>query len=152
LKLQVLAIGKIREACYRDAVENYKKRIRKHLAITVLETAKEKTGKERDLESAYQKVRSEHVRADLPVALDVKGQVMSSEELAAWLEASMVDGTNMVSFLIGGPNGLPAVANRDSKLALSLSAMTLPHQMARLILMEQIYRALSIVRGEPYHK
>lgn len=152
MKVQVLAIGKIREACYREAVEEYKKRIRRHLSVTVVETAKEKTGKERDLESAYRKVRPEHLKADLPVALDVKGQAMSSEDLAAWLETAMVDGTNMVSFLIGGPHGLPALANQDSRLTLSISAMTLPHQMVRLILMEQIYRALSIIRGEPYHK
>jgi 23S rRNA (pseudouridine1915-N3)-methyltransferase len=152
LKLQVLAIGKVRETCYRDAIEEYRKRIRKHLAITVLETAKEQTGKEKDLESAYQKVRTEHFKADLPVALDVRGQAMASEEFAAWLEAAMVNGTNMVSFLIGGPNGLPDAARRDSKMVLSLSTMTLPHQMARLVLMEQLYRALSIIRGEPYHK
>lgn len=152
MKLQVLAIGKIREAWYREAVEDYRKRITKHLAIEVLESDKERTGTEKDLESAYLKVREGHVRADLPVALKPEGRVMSSEDLAEWLESLMVGGTNMVSFLIGGPHGLPGVAGRDSRMTLSLSAMTLPHQMARLVLMEQLYRALSIIRGEPYHK
>lgn len=152
MKLQVLAIGRVREAWYSDAVEDYRKRIRKHLAISILETAKEQAGKEKDLESAYRKVRTEHIRADLPVALDMKGRVMSSEELAQWLEAAMVGGTNLVSFIIGGPHGLAREAVRDSKMVLSLSAMTLPHQMARLVLMEQLYRALTIIRSEPYHK
>jgi 23S rRNA (pseudouridine1915-N3)-methyltransferase len=152
LKLQVLAIGKVREHWYRDAIDDYRRRIGKHMAITVLEADKEHTGNEKDLESAYLKIRAEHVKADLPVALDMKGRAMSSEELAAWLESAMVDGKNLVSFLVGGPHGLPASASRDSRMILSLSTMTLPHQMARLILMEQIYRALSIIRGEPYHK
>jgi 23S rRNA (pseudouridine1915-N3)-methyltransferase len=152
LKLQVLAIGKVREAWYRDAIEDYRNRIRKHLPITVLETAKEQTGNEKDLESVYLKVRPEHLKADMPVALDMKGQIMSSEDLAAWLEAAMVGGTKLISFLVGGPHGLSSEANRDSRMTLSLSAMTLPHQMARLVLMEQVYRALSIIRGEPYHK
>lgn len=152
MKLQVLAIGKIREVWYREAMQEYQKRIRRHMAITVLETAKERTGNEKDLESAYRKIRAEHVKADLPVALDMRGKKMSSEEFAAWLESAMVGGANLVSFLIGGPHGLPDEANRDSRVTLSLSDMTLPHQMARLFLMEQVYRALSIIRGEPYHK
>lgn len=152
MKLQVLAIGKVRESWYSEAIQDYQKRIRKHMAVSVLETVKERTRNEKDLELAYRKIRPEHVRADLPVALDVNGKMMSSDEFAAWLETAMVKGTKLVSFLLGGPNGLPAEANRDSKMVLSLSEMTLPHQMARLFLMEQLYRALSIIRGEPYHK
>jgi 23S rRNA (pseudouridine1915-N3)-methyltransferase len=152
MKLQVLAIGKIRETWYREAIEDFRKRIKRHLDIDILESEKERTSREKDLESAYFKVRAGHIKADLPVALDVKGKVMSSEDLARWLESAMVGGTNLVSFLVGGPHGLPDVAGRDSRMTLSLSAMTLPHQMARLVLMEQLYRALSIIRGEPYHK
>jgi 23S rRNA (pseudouridine1915-N3)-methyltransferase len=152
LKLQVLGIGKVREPYYRDAIEEYRKRIGKHLAVCVLESAKERTGRAGDLEAAYLKIRREHIKADLPVALDRNGKSMSSEDLAAWLEGAMLDGTTLVSFLVGGPCGLADTAIRDSRMTLSLSAMTLPHQMARLVLMEQVYRAISIIRGEPYHK
>jgi 23S rRNA (pseudouridine1915-N3)-methyltransferase len=152
LKLQVLGIGKVRESYYRDAIEEYRVRIRKHLAISVLESTKERTGQAGDLEAAYSKIRREHIKADLPVVLDRNGKTMSSEDLAAWLEESMRGGINLVSFLVGGPHGLAATAFQDSRMSLSLSAMTLPHQMARLLIMEQIYRAISIIRGEPYHK
>ena len=152
MRLQVLGIGKIREPYYRDAANEYLKRVRKHLAVRVLETTKEQSGRERDLDAAYRKIRREHTGADLPVALDRSGQVMSSAHLAAWLEEAMRDGVNLVSFIIGGPHGLSAAALEDSRMILSLSAMTLPHQMVRLLLMEQIYRAMSIIRGEPYHK
>jgi 23S rRNA (pseudouridine1915-N3)-methyltransferase len=152
LKLQVLGIGKVREPYYRGAIEEYRQRISKHLDIRVLESAKERTGQAGDLEAAYLKIRREHMKADMPVALDRNGRSMSSEDFAAWLERAMIDGTTLVSFLIGGPHGLADAALRDSRMSLSLSVMTLSHQMARILLMEQIYRALSIIRGEPYHK
>ncbi len=152
MKIQVLGIGRIREPYYKDAIEEYTKRIGKHVGIRVLETAKESSGKDEDREAAYFRVRKEHLRADMPVALDRSGQAMSSEQLARLLERGMMDGVNLLSFLIGGPHGLAAAALGESRVILSLSAMTLPHQMARLLLVEQVYRALTIVRGEPYHK
>ena len=77
---------------------------------------------------------------------------MSSEDLAGWLEKAMLDSVGLVSFIIGGPHGLAASALSDSDQAISFGAMTLPHQMARLLLVEQVYRAFTIIRGEPYHK
>jgi 23S rRNA (pseudouridine1915-N3)-methyltransferase len=77
---------------------------------------------------------------------------MSSEQLARFLEQGMTNGVNLVSFLIGGPYGLASSALDESRTILSLSEMTLPHQMARLLLVEQVYRATTIIRGEPYHK
>ncbi|UCG38428.1 MAG: 23S rRNA (pseudouridine(1915)-N(3))-methyltransferase RlmH [bacterium] len=152
MKVQILGIGRIREAFYREAVEHYLVRIRRYVPIELKETAKERTGRPQDLETAYAKVRRDHVKAGMPVALDKGGKAVSSEELAAWLEKAMLDGLDIVSFVIGGPHGLAPSALKDSRQVLSLSALTLPHQMARLVLAEQIYRALSIIRGEPYHK
>ena len=152
MKLQVLGIGRVRESYYTDAIGEYQKRIGKHLSIRVLETVKESTGRDEDLETAYLKIRKEHLKADMPVALDRSGKTMSSEQLAGLLEKAMSDGVNLVSFLVGGPHGLAASALGESRMVLSLSAMTLPHQMARLLMIEQVYRALTIIRGEPYHK
>jgi 23S rRNA (pseudouridine1915-N3)-methyltransferase len=152
LKLQVLGIGKVREAFYRDGVNEYAGRIQHYLPVKVIEVAKERSGAARDLEDAYSKVRKDHLKASVRVALDRTGRAMSSEKLAAWLENAMVNGESMASFVIGGPHGLAPGALEDSGVALSLSTLTLPHHMARLLLMEQLYRAMTIIRGEPYHK
>ncbi len=152
MKLQVLGIGKIREPYYRDSIDEYIGRIRHYLPIRVVEAAKERSGAQRDLEKAYSKLRKDHLQASARVALDRTGRTMSSEKLAAWLEKAMINSENLVSFVIGGPHGLASTAVEESGLTLSLSALTLPHQMARLLLMEQLYRAMTIIRGEPYHK
>ncbi|MDF1536503.1 MAG: 23S rRNA (pseudouridine(1915)-N(3))-methyltransferase RlmH [bacterium] len=152
MKLQVLGIGKIREPFYKDGVDEYAGRIRHYLPIRVIEAAKERSGNPRDLEEAYSKLRKDHMKASARVALDRTGRAMSSEKLAGWLENAMVTGQDLASFIIGGPHGLASGAVEDSGLVLSLSALTLPHQMARLLLMEQLYRAMTIIRGEPYHK
>jgi len=150
--VQVLGIGKIREPYFREAIEEYTRRIGYYVPIRIRDAAKEVSDSEQDLEAAYGRLRKEHHKADLKVALDRKGRVMSSENLAQWFEKAMLDSVGMVSFIIGGPHGLAGSALGDSDQTLSLGAMTLPHQMARLLLVEQVYRAFTIIRGEPYHK
>jgi 23S rRNA (pseudouridine1915-N3)-methyltransferase len=152
LKIQVLGIGKIREPYFREAVEEYTRRIGHYIPIRVRDAAKEISGSEQDLETAYGRLQKEHHRADLKVALDREGRIMSSEDLAAWFEKAMLDSVGLISFIIGGPHGLAGSALIDSDQTISLGAMTLPHQMARLLLVEQVYRAFTIIRGEPYHK
>jgi 23S rRNA (pseudouridine1915-N3)-methyltransferase len=152
LKIQVLGIGKIREPYFREAVEEYTRRIGHYVPIRVRDAAKELSASEHDLEAAYNRLRKEHHKADLKVALDKKGRTMSSEDLAAWLGKAMLNSVGLISFIIGGPHGLALSALTESDQTLSLGAMTFPHQMARLLLLEQVYRALTILRGEPYHK
>ncbi len=152
MKIQVLGIGKIREPYFREAVEEYSRRIGYYVPIRVRDSAKEISGSEKDLETAYGRLKKEHHKADLKVALDSKGRIMSSEDLAAWFEKAMLNSVNLISFVIGGPHGLAGSALVESDQTISLGAMTLPHQMARLLLVEQVYRAFTIIRGEPYHK
>jgi len=152
LKIQVLGIGKIREPYFREAIEEYSRRIGYYAPIRIRDAAKEISGSVQDLEIAYGRLKKEHHKADLKVALDRKGRVMSSEDLAAWFEKAMLSSVGLVSFVIGGPYGLAGSALTDSDQMISLGAMTFPHQMARLLLVEQVYRALTIIRGEPYHK
>ncbi len=152
MKIQLLGIGKVREAFYKEGIEEYRKRVEKHLALRLLETHKESSGREEDLNAAYLRVRKEHVRAQISVACDRGGKIFSSEEFARFFEEGMIKGVGLVSFLVGGPYGLAPLALKDSELVLSLSSMTLPHQMARLLVLEQIYRALAIIHKEPYHK
>jgi len=152
LKIQVLGIGKVREQHYRDGIGFYLKRLRPYCPIEVVETVKERSGSASDLEAAYGSLRKQHMSADVRVALDQRGRSMTSEGFAEWIQKVANMGVRRVSFLLGGPHGLPANAIDDSTEMLSLSSMTLPHQMARLFLLEQIYRAFTIIRGEPYHK
>jgi 23S rRNA (pseudouridine1915-N3)-methyltransferase len=86
------------------------------------------------------------------VALDEGGRLITSETLADWIDDQMVGGVRYVSFLIGGAHGLDDDVREDASWSLSLSPMTLPHQLARVVLLEQLYRAMTIIRGEPYHK
>lgn len=152
MKIQVLGIGKIREPYFREAIDEYSRRIGYYTQFRVRDAAKELSDSSQDLETAYGRLQKEHLKADLKVALDRKGSVMSSEDLAAWFEKAMVDSVDMISFIIGGPHGLAGSALTDSDQRFSLGAMTFPHQMARLILVEQVYRAYTILRREPYHK
>lgn len=140
MKLVVLAAGKLREAWVREGCDEYLKRIRRHLPVEVVEV--------RDSASLAARVPERHRL----VALDERGAEPSSEKLADHLAAWMGSGLPGVTFLLGDADGLPAplLARADERLA--LSRLTLPHRLARLILLEQLYRALSIVRGEPYHR
>lgn len=152
MRIQVLGIGKIREPYLREAVEEYSRRIGYYVPIRVKDAAKEISGSETDLEAAYVRLKKEHQKADLKVALDRNGRTMSSEELASWFERAMLDSVSLVSFIIGGPYGLAPAALADADQRISLGAMTFPHQIARLLLLEQVYRAFTIIKGEPYHK
>ena len=152
MKIQVLGIGKIREPYFREAIDEYSRRIGYYAPIRVRDSAKEISGSAHDLEAAYGRLKKEHHKADLKVALDRKGRTLSSEELAAWFEKAMFNSVDLISFVIGGPHGLAGSALTDSDQTISLGAVTLPHQMARLLLVEQVYRAFTIIRGEPYHK
>jgi 23S rRNA (pseudouridine1915-N3)-methyltransferase len=152
VKIQILGIGKVREPFYRDAIDDYLGRLGKHIKVESLETTREMSGSEADREAAYIKVRDKHLAATLRVALDERGRQMSSRQLADWLSRKRDEGTASISFILGGAHGLAKTAMEESDLVLGLSEMTLPHQMARLVLAEQLYRAFTIIKGEPYHK
>jgi len=152
VKIQVLGIGKVREQHYKEGIDFYLKRLRPYCPVEVRETAKERSASQSSIENAYGPLRKQHMSAEVRVALDQKGKSMTSEDFAEWMRKVTNRGVRRVSFLLGGPHGLPSSAISDSNETLSLSSMTLPHHMARLLLLEQIYRAFTINRGEPYHK
>lgn len=159
MKLSVIAVGKIKEKFYRDAVEEYRKRLSRYCTLELLEVADEKTPdgasaaleaqiKEREGQRILQCIREE----SYVIALAIQGQQRSSEQLAAHLEELTVRGKSHLCFVIGGSLGLAdsVLARADEQL--SFSPMTFPHQLMRVILLEQIYRSYRIIRGEPYHK
>jgi 23S rRNA (pseudouridine1915-N3)-methyltransferase len=139
LKIVVLAVGKMRDRHMAAICDDYLARARRHLPVEVVE-----------VDDGPALSRRLPARAEV-VALAPGGDSWSTEELAAYLEGRMVAGTHAVAFLIGGADGLPSEIERGAARRLSLSRLTLPHRLARVVLCEQIYRALSIIRAEPYH-
>jgi 23S rRNA (pseudouridine1915-N3)-methyltransferase len=141
VKLTVLAVGKLRDAWVQEGCEEYARRVRPKLPFEVVEVRDDA-----DLAKRIEKIRGQ------VWALDERGKQLSSEELAQKMSALMNAGEAGVTFLIGGADGLPQPIVKKANFHWSLGRLTLPHRLARLILLEQLYRALSIVRGEPYHR
>ena len=146
--------GRLKERHWREAADEYLKRLAPYARLEVTEVA------DRDVtadEPRALAAEAADVLRALPagatvVALEIGGRVRSSEEFAAWLEDLGVRGRSHVVFVVGGAAGLGAdvLARADERM--SLGPMTLPHQLARVVLLEQVYRAFRIVRGEPYHR
>jgi len=159
MRMTLVTVGRIKEKYLRDAVAEYEKRLGKYCKLEIIEVADEKT-QERASEAEERAVRSKegerilkHVKEDAYViTLEILGKQISSEELADKIEGLGVQGKSHVMFIIGGSIGLGEAVLRRSDFALSFSKMTFPHQLMRVILLEQIYRGFRIINGEPYHK
>ena len=144
MHVHVIAVGKIKERGERAWIDDYAKRIGRYASYHELEL---KDGNEAEVEERFRKALP--ARATV-VALEVEGKAWSSTELARFVGQCEDGAVQNLVFLIGGAYGLPASTSRAAQLRLSLSALTLPHRLARLLLVEQIYRAFTILRGEPY--
>ena len=138
MKLTVVAAGKIKEKALRTVADDYVGRIRRYTRFDEVETRDE-----RGLEKAVP-------GGALLVALEVWGKQLSSEEFARHLERWTSHGKGEVAFVIGAAEGIPKGLSKAASFHLSLSTMTLPHRLARVLLFEQVYRGFSILRGEPY--
>ncbi len=134
-----MSVGRDRSGLFDPAVREYAGRIDRYLRCELCEVSEDA------------KVLKQIQRADRVVALDERGKQLSSEELARWLQQAMMDGRDLV-FVIGGAEGLTQQIRERADMMLSLSKMTYAHRLARVMLAEQIYRAFTILRGEPYHK
>ena len=159
MKISIACVGKIKEKFYRDAVAEYEKRLSRYCKLEILEVADEKTpdGAGAALEEQIREKEGrrllEKIREDAFVCtLEIEGRRLSSEAFAGWMEGLTVRGTSHIVFVIGGSLGLHESVRRRSDMALSFSDMTFPHQLMRVILVEQIYRAFRIIQGAPYHK
>ena len=159
MKVTILCVGKIKEKFYRDAVEEYRKRLGRYCKLEVVETADERTpdGAGAALETQIKdkegnRLLSKIKDTDYVIALAIDGKMRDSVELAEHLEQLGVQGKSHLVFVIGGSLGLSAAVLRRADERLSFSKMTFPHQLMRVILLEQIYRSYRIRNGEPYHK
>ena len=159
MKITLIAVGKIKERYFEDAIREYSKRLSRYCRLEIIQVADEKTpdGASEALEEQIKEKEGRRILdqiregADV-IALAVEGKQLDSLELAARMERLAVEGKSQLVFLIGGSLGLSKEVMRRADFALSFSAMTFPHQLMRVILLEQIYRSFRIRAGEPYHK
>jgi 23S rRNA (pseudouridine1915-N3)-methyltransferase len=159
MKITIIGVGKIKEKYFSSAIAEYVKRLSRYCKLEIIEVADEKTPDQASEAEENQIKKAEGARilkyvkeGTYAIALAIEGTMLSSTELAVKLEQLGVNGTSHITFIIGGSLGLsPEVLGRmDYKL--SFSKMTFPHQLMRVVLLEQVYRAYRINSGEPYHK
>lgn len=158
MKITIVCAGKLKEKYLRDGIAEYEKRLRPYANIQTAEIGEERMKERPSAAEKEETLRREGERllAQVPqgaylIVLDVGGAEFSSEEFAAKIDQLGVGGQSNIAFLIGGPFGLSDEVRRAADLRLSFSHFTLPHQLIRLFLVEQLYRTFKISRGEPYH-
>lgn len=159
MNIDIIVIGDVKEKYLRDAIAEYEKRLKPYANLTTYELKEARLSanpSEKDIEQALEIEGQEILGKINPrayvCALCVEGKQLSSEDLSARMDSITVDGYNDLVFIIGGSNGLSPEVKKRANLKLSFSKMTFPHQLMRVILLEQIYRGFRILRGEPYHK
>ncbi len=156
MEIRVLAVGRLKERFYEEAQKEYLKRLSAFARVEVTELREELRGSGvtgetallREKESILQRIPRDAV----VIALCIEGKEMSSPQLASWLGEKIENGANRIYFVIGGSEGLHEEVKRRADLRLSMSPMTFPHHLARIMVLEQLYRAFDIRRGGKYHK
>jgi 23S rRNA (pseudouridine1915-N3)-methyltransferase len=156
VQIQILAVGKIKEDYLKRGINDYISRISKHAKVTITEVLEEDiaSGAPHDIMAKEAKKLLKQIsKRDswYIIALDREGIEISSEQLSKQIEALMVQGKSNIMFVIGGALGIDRSLIDLVDFRLSLSKLTFTHQFARLLLLEQVYRSLKIIRGEPYH-
>lgn len=156
MNIKIIAIGKIKEQYLKDAIKEYEKRLSSFCSFSVVELQAEQINDE-SLSEKYKELEADRILQTIKhgsyvVTLEIKGKMFSSEKFANKIKEISNEGINEVNFIIGGANGLHKKVSDISNLKLSFSEMTFTHQMIRMLLIEQIYRAFKINANEPYHR
>lgn len=159
MNITVICVGKLKESYWRDAVKEYSKRLGGYCSLNIIELKESRlAANPSPADELAVKVKEgeeilSHIRpSDLVVTLEIKGKKLSSEQLASRIEDWSLEGRSDLDLVIGGSLGLSPAVSQRADFKLSFSDMTFPHQMMRVILLEQIYRSFKIIRHEPYHK
>lgn len=159
MKITLITVGKIKEKYLKDAIAEYSKRLSRYCKLEIVEVADEKTPDNASdtVEDSIRDKEGErilkYIKEDAYViTLEIAGKMLTSEEMAEKIDKLGVQGTSHIIFIIGGSIGLGREILKRSDYALSFSKMTFPHQLMRVILLEQIYRSYRIINHEPYHK
>ncbi len=155
MKLRLICIGKLTETWQRSAADDYAGRIKRYFPLDIVELKEEKGGRKGDTRGILKR-EGARIVAKVPertflIALDERGRNLKSEQLADLLSTEMLHGGREWCLVVGGPYGLDDDIRDRADLTLSLSKMTFTHQMARILLLEQLYRSCTIIKNEPYH-
>ena len=159
MNITVIAVGKIKEKYMVAGLKEYSKRLSRYCNLKIIEIGDEKAPEnlsQREMDIIKDK-EGQRILSKIPpkshiISLVINGKSLSSEELSDKIKDLMIDGTNHITFIIGGSIGLSEEVMDRSHFKLSFSKMTFPHQLMRMILLEQVYRGFKIIKGEPYHK
>ena len=159
MKIKIVTVGKLKEKYLKDGIAEYSKRISRFATVEMVELADEKTpDRASDSENAKildvegNRILSKIGEREFVVVLAIEGKTLSSEEFSKQLEQASINGSSTLTFVIGGSLGLSKEVKKRANLSVSFGRLTLPHQLMRLVLVEQIYRAFTIQQGSPYHK
>lgn len=159
MNINIICIGKLKEKYWTDAIQEYSKRLNKYCSLTIRELKEEKApdkpseAEELAIKNAEGKNILKHLKKDnYVIALEIKGIELTSEGLAEKISGLGLLGKSDITFIIGGSIGLSEEVTSIGDFSLSFSKMTFPHQMMRVVLLEQIYRSFKIAKNEPYHK
>ncbi|TWI59641.1 23S rRNA (pseudouridine(1915)-N(3))-methyltransferase RlmH [Halalkalibacter nanhaiisediminis] len=159
MNISIITVGKLKEKYLKQGIEEYTKRLSAYAKIEIIEVPDEKAPEnlsDADMQQIKQK-EGERILAKVHpdahvIALAIEGRMLTSEQLADNIDKLATYGKSKIAFIIGGSLGLADEVMKRADESLSFSKMTFPHQLMRLVLVEQVYRAFRIVRGEPYHK
>lgn len=159
MKIKIVTVGKLKEKYLKDGIAEYTKRISRFAKLEMIELTDEKTPdkaseleNKKILETEGERIFSKVGERDFVIVLAIEGKTLSSEEFSKQLEQASIKGYSTLTFIIGGSLGLAPVVKNRANLSVSFGRLTLPHQLMRLVLVEQIYRAFTIQQGSPYHK
>ena len=159
MNIRIIAVGKVKEKYIQEGIKEFTKRLTRYCTLDIIEIDDEKAPEnlsEKEMEIVKTK-EGERILSKIPqnafiISLEIEGKQLSSEELSKMIDDLMVNGINDICFIIGGSLGLSADVRNRSNYKRSFSKMTFPHQLMRLILLEQVYRGFRIMKNEPYHK
>ena len=159
MKIKIVTVGKLKEKYIKDGIAEYSKRLSRFANLEMIELADEKTPdrasdseNQKILELEGTRILSKIGERDFVIVLAIEGKTLSSEEFSKQLEQAPINGFSTLTFVIGGSLGLSPQVKKRANLSISFGRLTLPHQLMRLVLVEQIYRAFTIQQGSPYHK
>lgn len=157
MKINLIAVGKIKEKYLKDAIDEYAKRLSKFCSLNIIEVnesvakVENESNKKKSLEDEAQSIISK-LKNEYVIALDIDGKEYSTIEISKKIKEITLKGISEISFIIGGSYGLDDSVKKRADLRFSFSRLTFPHQLFRVILLEQIYRVFKIINNEPYHK
>ena len=159
MNIYIICVGKLKEKYLKDAITEYSKRLNRYCKLEIIEVPDEKTPDNASAKEELQIKEKEgisilkNIKSNMfVISLDLKGKMLSSEDFSGLIKDCGIEGESNLAFVIGGSLGLSKEVIKRSDFSLCFSKMTFPHQLIRVILLEQIYRGYRIINGEPYHK